>query len=334
MGVIRVLICLLFPPLAVLDKGCGVLLLVSVLTLFGWIPGVLAALIICLRQQPAQQQAATQPNQRSKIGELALGVIAACLFLFVAIVCYVAVSGKGRVNQDADNHQVVAVSPVADQLPTAAQKPIAAPTTKPNAIENEVASTTAQKPLAEPVATPPPVVKPQFLTATEAQREAIRRYPSLGVEGSSLNTAFVAEVAKRKTTTPDFFSSPDWPVILAVELAPKPPQPSYSIVKRWRINEGEGKVIVIPAAFANEAGMIAIVKKIRDDIRSDSRATVFIFDDNKAAEMRDRLESLNPEEKKFFNRHFMGRYIWNVPYANEIDLHPAGLDGPSKTIKF
>lgn len=47
MGFWRVLICLLLPPLAVLDKGCGSILLVTILWLLGWIPGVIAALIIC-----------------------------------------------------------------------------------------------------------------------------------------------------------------------------------------------------------------------------------------------------------------------------------------------
>lgn len=46
MSFLRVLICILFPPLAVLDKGCGSILIVFLLTLAGWIPGVLAALII------------------------------------------------------------------------------------------------------------------------------------------------------------------------------------------------------------------------------------------------------------------------------------------------
>ena len=42
----RALLCLLLPPLAVIDKGCGPLLIVTVLTIAGWLPGVLAALII------------------------------------------------------------------------------------------------------------------------------------------------------------------------------------------------------------------------------------------------------------------------------------------------
>lgn len=48
----RALLCILLPPLAVLDKGCGTVLIVSILTLIGWVPGAIAALVICNRQSP------------------------------------------------------------------------------------------------------------------------------------------------------------------------------------------------------------------------------------------------------------------------------------------
>jgi uncharacterized membrane protein YqaE (UPF0057 family) len=47
MALWRVILCIIFPPLAVIDKGCGSLLLIFILTLLGWIPGVIGALIIC-----------------------------------------------------------------------------------------------------------------------------------------------------------------------------------------------------------------------------------------------------------------------------------------------
>lgn len=46
MSIWRVLLSILFPPLAVLDKGCGSIVIVLILTICGWIPGVIAALII------------------------------------------------------------------------------------------------------------------------------------------------------------------------------------------------------------------------------------------------------------------------------------------------
>ena len=46
MSLLRAIRAILFPPLAVVDKGCGSFLIVFILTLCGWIPGVIAALII------------------------------------------------------------------------------------------------------------------------------------------------------------------------------------------------------------------------------------------------------------------------------------------------
>jgi len=51
MSCLRVLVCLIFPPLAVIDKGCGSILITSILTLVGWVPGVIAALVINTRAQ-------------------------------------------------------------------------------------------------------------------------------------------------------------------------------------------------------------------------------------------------------------------------------------------
>ena len=49
MSIWRILVCLIFPPLAVLDKGCGAIVITTVLTLVGWIPGVIAALLFASR---------------------------------------------------------------------------------------------------------------------------------------------------------------------------------------------------------------------------------------------------------------------------------------------
>lgn len=46
MSFLRVLLSIIFPPLAVFDRGCGSMLIVFLLTLCGWVPGVIAALII------------------------------------------------------------------------------------------------------------------------------------------------------------------------------------------------------------------------------------------------------------------------------------------------
>jgi uncharacterized membrane protein YqaE (UPF0057 family) len=46
MGCGRAILCIVFPPLAVLDRGCGTVLVVLALTIAGWIPGAVAALLL------------------------------------------------------------------------------------------------------------------------------------------------------------------------------------------------------------------------------------------------------------------------------------------------
>ncbi len=42
----RAVLCIILPPLAVLDRGCGTVLIVTALTIAGWVPGAIAALLL------------------------------------------------------------------------------------------------------------------------------------------------------------------------------------------------------------------------------------------------------------------------------------------------
>lgn len=46
MSVWRVILAIIFPPLSVVDKGCGSFLITFLLFICGWVPGVIAALVI------------------------------------------------------------------------------------------------------------------------------------------------------------------------------------------------------------------------------------------------------------------------------------------------
>ena len=46
MSLLRAVLCIIFPPLAVLDRGCGTIVIVALLTLAGWVPGAIAALLL------------------------------------------------------------------------------------------------------------------------------------------------------------------------------------------------------------------------------------------------------------------------------------------------
>lgn len=46
MSIWRVILSIICPPLAVMDKGCGSIIIVFILSVCGWVPGVIAALVI------------------------------------------------------------------------------------------------------------------------------------------------------------------------------------------------------------------------------------------------------------------------------------------------
>lgn len=48
----RVILAIIFPPLAVYDKGCGSIVIVALLTFLAWVPGVIAALVILNKNEP------------------------------------------------------------------------------------------------------------------------------------------------------------------------------------------------------------------------------------------------------------------------------------------
>jgi uncharacterized membrane protein YqaE (UPF0057 family) len=50
MSLLRAILCIIFPPLAVIDKGCGSIIIVTLLTIAGWIPGVIGAIFINTRK--------------------------------------------------------------------------------------------------------------------------------------------------------------------------------------------------------------------------------------------------------------------------------------------
>jgi len=56
MNIWRVILSIIFPPLAVYDRGCGSIILTLILTIAGWIPGVLCALIILNKEEKSAEE--------------------------------------------------------------------------------------------------------------------------------------------------------------------------------------------------------------------------------------------------------------------------------------
>ena len=61
--------------------------------------------------------------------------------------------------------------------------------------------------------------------ATEAQLQAMRRYPALSTKNSPMNKAFLVAYNETKQTNPDLLTQSDWPLTLAARAASSLPPP-------------------------------------------------------------------------------------------------------------
>ncbi|HET6406379.1 MAG TPA: hypothetical protein VFG14_00745 [Chthoniobacteraceae bacterium] len=76
-----------------------------------------------------------------------------------------------------------------------------------------------------PLANPPSRVSDEFekyMTEEESKREAVRRFPEIGIAGSKSNTEFIRRYHEYRRNRPDFFRENTWPLRLAEEIAIQP----------------------------------------------------------------------------------------------------------------
>ncbi|NTU67764.1 MAG: YqaE/Pmp3 family membrane protein [Chlorobiaceae bacterium] len=55
MDIRRLILAIILPPAAVMNKEAGTIMLTGLLTLLGWVPGVVAALIMIAQEQKQVQ---------------------------------------------------------------------------------------------------------------------------------------------------------------------------------------------------------------------------------------------------------------------------------------
>lgn len=65
MGCLQLILAIIFPPLAVIKNGWSTVLMVFLFTLFGWIPGVIAAIIILNRSEKKNKEIRLKNKSRT-----------------------------------------------------------------------------------------------------------------------------------------------------------------------------------------------------------------------------------------------------------------------------
>jgi len=115
----------------------------------------------------------------------------------------------------------------------------------------------------------------------------------------------------------------------------------YEVIKTWEIpNGGFGKVVVISPENFNETDIALLGEKLKSDTKKDRNAFIFIYNDKKAAEMRDRLSSttnpLTKEEEEYYDIHYVGEYSRNINSGyHQLTIYFDGVMGSNqKTIQY
>lgn len=110
----------------------------------------------------------------------------------------------------------------------------------------------------------------------------------------------------------------------------------YDIHKVWTIpNGGYGKVIVVDSINRNKTALKLLGETLKSDTKTDRNAFVFIYDNFKAADLRERIGYMNKKEEEFYDRHFIGVYTRNINsgyHKLEMILH--GIDSTWETIDY
>ncbi len=94
MGCGRALLCILLPPLAVLDYGCGSLVIVTLLTLCGWVPGAIAALVVCQQPPPGARPQYGQPARQESSFEQLVKLVLVAIAVIIVLVTLVGIYGS------------------------------------------------------------------------------------------------------------------------------------------------------------------------------------------------------------------------------------------------
>lgn len=134
-------------------------------------------------------------------------------------------------------------------------------------------------------------------------------------------------------------STPTATPVANKEETPQDKAIKYEVLQKWDINNGgQGKIVLIPADYVNEADMIALGNKLNEDTKNDKNAFIMVFTDKKAAELRDKVidDTMTKDEEKFYDTHYVGQYTKNGNSGlHAFAIYFDGVSGTSsKTISY
>ena len=110
----------------------------------------------------------------------------------------------------------------------------------------------------------------------------------------------------------------------------------YELVKSWRMQGGQGKLILIDSSVATENNLERLIRHLSAEAKGDQSAIIQVFTSREAIEMRDNLPNLTegiPSTEtsiKFYDEHCVGGVYKSEGYSDKLYIMPQGLNGQTK----
>ncbi|KKP79802.1 MAG: hypothetical protein A2271_02380 [Candidatus Moranbacteria bacterium RIFOXYA12_FULL_35_19] len=108
----------------------------------------------------------------------------------------------------------------------------------------------------------------------------------------------------------------------------------YEVVLEWSINNGgKGERIVIDPKYLNFDNMTALGETLREDLKNERNAFVFVHTDKKSADLQGKmLENPTQSEMDYVGKHYVGSYTKNAnSKMHEFTIFLNGIDDTSET---
>ncbi len=117
---------------------------------------------------------------------------------------------------------------------------------------------------------------------------------------------------------------------------PQQKEITYEILECW--NGGEGKKILIPKDYLNEADMTALGNKLKQDTASDRYAFIQVYTNKQAAALQDKVcdGKATQSENDLYDQNFVGKYNKNENTGlHQFNIFFDGVMGTNqKTINY
>lgn len=112
---------------------------------------------------------------------------------------------------------------------------------------------------------------------------------------------------------------------------------NYKIVHSFYFTHPSGgRSVVIDPKYRNEPDLRRFGAQLQDDFRNDGQVYILVYDDERAALMRDSAvldDRLSKEDEAFHDRHCLGIYMGRGDDAN-FTIMPEGLYGRTITVEY